>query len=449
MRQSERLFSTVLLIAAVGCEREFSTATPDVELPALAKASAPALVTETTWGGAATDATDAVAVASDGSSYLVGFTESFDFEPKLFTVKFNPDGSLAWQRTWNAPQQFVRDEGRDVAVAPDGSVYVTGLTFVDGNRALVLKYSPDGTLIWQRVFGGNAHGDAVTVGADGSVYVTGALRDPSDSEDLFVIKLSPDGTQQWFKRWGADGVFEAGQGIAVGPDGNLYVAGVAPRAGADPFLGQFDAMVLKLDPSGNVLWQRAFAGGDVADARGGIDVGADGAVYVGGGFQGPSGSGFTNEALLMRLTSDGDLVWARQWENGFAEAVAVAPDGQVVFAGTVSDADGDDAFVLRLAPGGKTTSANRWGGSSFDAGQGIAVAPDGTISLGASASAPPYALGDARGRTSRARLTVSTPATPLVDAAGIVVDPAGVAETPNGTTTYAGGFDAALVRIRP
>src|SRR5687768_1611407 len=196
MRQHERLLAVVLVLAAAGCDREISTATAAVELPALARASAPTLLTETTWGGTASDATDAVAVASDGSSYLVGFTESFDFEPKLFTVKFNADGSLAWQRTWNAPQQFVRDEGRDVAVAPDGSVYVTGLTLVDGNRALVLKYGPDGTLIWQRVFGGNAHGDGVTVGADGSVYVTGALRYSGDSVEQLVIKVLLYCTQQ-------------------------------------------------------------------------------------------------------------------------------------------------------------------------------------------------------------------------------------------------------------
>jgi len=36
----------------------------------------------------------------------------------------------------------------------------------------------------------------------------------------------------------------------------------------------------------------------------------------------------------------------------------------------------------------------------------------------------------------------------LSDATGVVADPAAGATTPNGTTTYGGNFEAALVRLR-
>ena len=446
----EWLLVVTLMVASTGCDRTVPTETSDVRLPSLAASTAPTLLSETTWGGPGSDITDGAAVASDGSSYLVGFTSSFGgSSEKLFTVKFDATGALAWQRTWDAPGQFIRDEGRDDAVAPDGSVYVTGLTFVDGNRALLLKFGPDGTLLWQRVFGGNAHGDGVAIGADGSVYVAGGLRDAADAEDLFVIKLSPDGAPIWFKTWGATGVSEHAQGIAIGGDGNVYVAGVAPRP-SDPFLGEFDAVVLKIDPAGNMIWQRAFAGGDVTDARGGIAVAPDGSLYVAGGFQGPSGSGVTNDGLIVKVTSEGDQVWARRWENSFAEGVAVAPDGRIVFVGQTSfEVGGDDALLVRLDPTGKTSDATAWGGVGFEGGRDVGVAPDGTIVLGAFAEQPPYVLGAARGRASRARLSVTTPSLSLVDFPGGVVDPAGLVEIPTGTTTYAGGFDAALVRVAP
>ena len=449
MRLKEWLLVFAVMLATTGCDRTVPTETSDVRSPSLAAAAAPTLLSETTWGGPGSDVTEGAAVALDGSSYLVGFTGSFGSSEKLFTVKFDATGALAWQRTWDAPGQFIRDEGRDAAVASDGSVYVTGLTFVEGNRALLLKFGPDGTLLWQRVFGGNAHGDAVAVGSDGSVYVAGALRDAADAEDLFVIKLSPDGAPLWFKTWGATGVSEQAQGIAIGPDGNVYVAGVAPRP-SEPFLGEFDAVVLKIDPAGNSIWQRAFAGGDVTDARGGIDVAGDGSLYVAGGLQGPSGSGFANDGLILKVTSEGDLVWARRWENSFAEGVAVAADGRVVFAGQTSfEQGGDDALVVRLQPNGKTSDATTWGGVGFDGGRDVAVAPDGTIVLGAFAEQPPYVLAAARGRASRAKLSVTTPSLSLVDFPGGVVDPAGLVETPTGTTTYGGGVDAAVVRMAP
>ena len=436
-------------LAATACEQTVPTETADVRLPSLAATPAPTLLSETTWGGADNDVTEGAAVAPDGSSYLVGFTRSFGgAQPKLFTVKFDATGSLAWQRTWDGPGQFVSDEGRDAAVAADGAVYVTGSTFVNGNGAVLLKFAADGTLLWQRVFGGNAQGEGVAVGSDGSVYVTGATRGAGDADDLFVARFSPEGTLLWFKTWGNDGFSEQGQGIAIGPDGNVYVAGVAPRL-ADPFEFQFDAVVLKIDPAGNLIWQRAFPDGDVTDARGGIDVAPDGSLYVGGGFQGPAGGSFVNEGLMLKITSDGALVWARRWDGGFVEAVAAASDGRAVFVGQTGFEGGDDAFVLRLEPNGKTVDASAWGGLGLDGGRGVGIAANGTISLGAFAESPPYTFARAQGRTSKARISESTPVLTLVDAATVVADPAGVVEIPNGSTTYAGQIEAALVRLAP
>src|SRR5262245_27613477 len=103
----------VLLLLAVG------------GMPAVALS----LISEITWGGGGTEVTDGAVVAADGSTYLTGFTRSFSggtARPIIFVVKFAADGSLTWQRTWQGPDSFVGDEARDIAVAPDGSIYVTG-----------------------------------------------------------------------------------------------------------------------------------------------------------------------------------------------------------------------------------------------------------------------------------------------------------------------------------
>ena len=44
---------------------------------------------------------------------------------------------------------------------------------------------------------------------------------------------------------------------------------------------------------------------------------------------------------------------------------------------------------------------------------------------------------------------MATPTTPLAEASGAVVDPAGTLDMPTGTTPGTGGFDAALVTIAP
>src|SRR5262245_43104038 len=119
------------------------------------------LLTETTWGGVGSDVAEGIASAADGSSYVVGITDSFTTDefgtpsPKIFVVKFAPDGSLSWQRIWNGTT--IRGLGRpDVAVSADGSVYVTGITADNGNDAVLLKFDSNGTLLWERAWGGAA-----------------------------------------------------------------------------------------------------------------------------------------------------------------------------------------------------------------------------------------------------------------------------------------------------
>src|SRR6185295_17367163 len=97
------------------------------------------LVQQGTWGGPDTDEAAGVAVAADGSVYVTGTTLSFGQGGRdAFLLKYAPDGSLVWQRTYGtAPDaSFVADEfGTGVAVAADGSVYITG-QYRDGNLFL-------------------------------------------------------------------------------------------------------------------------------------------------------------------------------------------------------------------------------------------------------------------------------------------------------------------------
>ena len=72
-------------------------------VPARGTARGQTLLTQTTWGGAGSDVADAIATAPDGSSYIVGMTDSFATDQfgtpsnRIFLVKFAADGSLAWR----------------------------------------------------------------------------------------------------------------------------------------------------------------------------------------------------------------------------------------------------------------------------------------------------------------------------------------------------------------
>jgi uncharacterized delta-60 repeat protein len=411
------------------------------------------LLTETTWGGPGSDVAEGVASAVDGSSYVVGITDSFTTDqfgnpsPKIFVVKFAPDGSLSWQRIWNGTT--IRGLGRpDVAVSADGSVYVTGITADNGNDAVLLKFDTNGTLLWERAWGGAAsdEGLAVATASDGSVYIAGTATSfgPSSS-GLFVVKFDSAGNLVWQRI--SDGA--QGNAVAVASDGSVYAAGTTPRND----IGNFDIVVLKITAAGTLVWQRTYSAGEVVDPRGRMAAGPDGSIVMVGAIQAARQQFVDIAALIVKLTSDGALVFDKQFAGRVSETgdgVAIAPDNTIYVAGTTTSfgAGDQDAFVLHVQPTGKKIiNALTWGGAGFETGAGVAV-NGGTLMLAATTTtAPPYSLLPASAKLSAPRGTLAAVQGVLTDVVGVVANPAAGTTTPDGSTTFSGNFEAALVRI--
>jgi Domain of unknown function (DUF5122) beta-propeller len=421
---------------------------------ATATAQAQTLQSETTWGGNESDISDGVAIATDGSSYIVGITDSFTVDqfgtpsPRIFLVKFAPDGSLVWQRIWNGTT--VRGLGRTgVALGADGSVFVTGVSTNNGNDAVLLKFDANGTLLWERTWGGPDSDESLAVAAapDGSGYIAGtATSFPPSSNSLFVVKFDSLGNLLWQRI--SNGA--QGNAVAIGPDGSVYAAGTTPRND----LANFDVIVLKIMSGGDLVWQRTYASGEVVDPRGGMTVASDGSVYLAGAIQTVKAGRADIAALVLKLSPDGDLLFDKQLDGRSSETatgVAVAPDdGTVYVAGTTTSfgAGNQDAFVLHLPPNGKRLlEAFTWGGIGFEEGSGVGVIA-GTVAFSATTTnPPPYSLLAASARLSAARGTLAVVMGALTQPAGTSADPAVGATMPSGSTIFGANFEAALVRV--
>ncbi|HEX7427724.1 MAG TPA: hypothetical protein VF328_12415, partial [Mycobacterium sp.] len=365
-----------------------------------ATAQAQTLLSETTWGADGSDVSEGVATAADGTSYVVGITDSFTRDPfgnpspSIFLIKFAPDGSLSWQRIWNGTT--VRGLGRTgVALAADGSVYVTGVSTTNGNDAVLLKFDANGVLLWERTWGGADSDTSLAVAAapDGSAYIAGTATSFGQSSlSLFVVKFDSLGNLVWQRI--SDGA--EGSAVAVGPDGSVYAAGTTPRPG---MIGNFDLLVLKITSDGNLVWQRTYASGEVVDPRGGMTAATDGSIYLAGAIQTVKANRADIAALIVKLSTDGDLLFDKQFDGRGGETgtgVAVAPDdGTVYVAGTTTSfgAGSQDAFILHLLPTGKKLlDAVTWGGTGFEEGSGVGVIA-GTVALSATTTnPPPYSL---------------------------------------------------------
>lgn len=410
------------------------------------------LLSQTTWGGPGRDVAQGVALAPDGSSYVVGETDSFTVDefgqprPAISLVKFDEFGNLIWQKIWTG----LTSGASAVALSTDGFVYVSGTTTTNNGDALLLKFDASGNLVWQRTWGDindSEAGNAVATGADGSVYISGTKRTEfgGGPASLFVVKFNSAGRVIWQKM--SEGAF--GGAVAVAPDGSVYAAG--GRARPPDLLSQQDVLALKLTSSGDLIWDRTYSAGEVVDARGRMAVAPDG-VVIAGAIQAAKRGIVGIAPLLIKLDADGNLLFDREWAGGAAaNAVAVAADGSIYLGGTTSSfgAGNQDAFVVHVQANGRAAQAATWGGTGFEEGGGVGVAADGTVVLAASTTtAPPYFLLDAPRKVSAVRGTVAVAGAALGDAAGASADPGAAVVTSNGTTTYGGNFETALVRLR-
>ncbi len=249
----------------------------------------------------------------DGVYVSGNFAGTVDFDPDTvsatnltsaglndaYVVKLNGDGNFV-PGSWAMRAGSTGDDwGYDIAVAADGSAYVSGgfsgsvqfgstiLSSVGGADGFVAKLASDtGVVTWVRRIGGAGAWDRaykIRVTAD-SVFVSGGFETATggvtfDSTtlygfgggDAFVSKLNAaDGSFQWTKQFGGQG-YEMAVGVAIDALNNVDVTGYfyTTTADFDPGPNQYfltpisqDAFVVKLDKDGNFAWAKQLSGGN-------------------------------------------------------------------------------------------------------------------------------------------------------------------------------------------
>lgn len=305
------------------------------------------------YGAVKTDRALSVRRIAAGGYYVAGFSNSFGAGPYDFWVlKLGDDGSIVWQNTYGGGSH---DFGQSLVPTQDGGCVVGGYTTSFGagaNDMWVLKLAADGTVEWQKTYGGplNDYLFAVEQTSDGGYLLVGRTESTgAGSYDAWVLKLNSDGTIVWQKTYGGGGIEYARAAHEVS-FGGYVVAGYSDSFGA----GGYDFWVLRLNPDGTIAWQKTY-GGTSSDQAFSVDETTDGRVVVAGHTL-SFGSGLT-DAWILKLNPDGTVDWQRTFggsQEDYVTSIRQVPSGELVAAGrTQSFGSGmTDIWVLRLNPSG-------------------------------------------------------------------------------------------------
>lgn len=273
---------------------------------------------------------------------------------------------VVWGEQGSGPGQFLWP--RDVAVSPDGFVYVA-----DSQNHRIQKFTVEGEFIAAWGTQGECGAPALTpgtfcepwgvaVGPDGAVYV-------ADTWAHRVQKFAGDGT--FLAEWGFYGQVPVGRepaafygprDVAVGPDGRVYVSDTGNKR------------VQVFEPDGAFVadWGGGGSGPGQLDEPVGLAFGPDGRIYVTDSWN----------FRVQVLEADGTYVreWPiAGWNNPNVEEkpyLVVDPQGRVF----VTD-PGHFRVLVFDALGNYLYSFGQYGfdGRSFALPMGVALGPDGRL----------------------------------------------------------------------
>jgi len=223
--------------------------------------------------------------------------------------------------------------------------------------------------------------------------------------------------------------YEYATGVAVGPTGDIYVAGWTESTDFPVTSGAYDTrsdwvdtFIAKLDPSLTTLESLTFLGGSSGDWARCLAVAPTGDVYVcgttdSGDFPATAGAydrdfnGSFHDGFIAKLDSDLRNLLAATYLGGsgrdeiFSLAIDAGPPQKIYVVGRTESPDFPtaagayaaslrgkyDAFVSALDENLQSLLASTYlGGEEIDAGRAVALSPEGEVYIAGYTASPDY-----------------------------------------------------------
>jgi len=258
---------------------------------------------------------------------------------------------------------------------------------------------------WVKTFGGSKNEQAnsiIKTQDDGYVVLgftqsnNGDITDKSnESFDYLVMKFGADDVLDWSKTYGGTND-DRGNEIIQTQDGGYVIVGESKSSDEDVTVnaGAYDFWIVKLNSSGDVLWEKAigYVGSDKANAV--VQTGDNGYLIT-GILDVTASGGLGKEALhaggdywAIKLDANGNTQWTKYYGGGLSEIpndVIETEDNGFILVGTSDSADVDisnnkgtyDFWLVKINATGTIVWEKSYGGSQIDEAYAISKTNDG------------------------------------------------------------------------
>ncbi|WP_139246527.1 hypothetical protein [Halogranum amylolyticum] len=234
------------------------------------------------------------------------------------------------------------DQATDIIQTADGKFVVAGSS---GNRAAMATLDATGEVQWTRTYSGDKSLDAVSIlEADNGFVLGGTVTKQDDTTACLLLKTNSRGREQWRRRYITGTSAHLAECIST--ETGYLMAGTAQQEHA--FTA--DALVMKTTNQGDVVWKETY--GDPGEHATADSVTTIGDSYVIAGSRSEDIIG--EQVWLNQLNKNGDRTWSTAFGTERDETpseVVTTDDGNLVIGGTRKLSEHDncsEGFVAKV-----------------------------------------------------------------------------------------------------
>ena len=331
---------------------------------------------------------------ADGGYFFSGFTfASAGSNQQGFIQKTDKNGKIEWYREYGGKykDKFIAahqtSDGGFIAVGLTSSLALDSPQRNYNTHAYIVKTDANGTLLWQKVYGGQFNDEFYDVAETPDHYfvATGSFEGPSGTairQWLYIVKVDQNGDSIWTHKTPNFSI-SVGTSIAVTSDGGIGVTGYAKKTDTswiNPVFGCLSASGKTINPVltfDSIVSHDDLLNNDVEPIKNEkIIITQGGFIFICGASPLPSyaylynilGNWYEVSIIVGKIDQKGSFAWTHSFTgqgNGLDLSDAMLnPDGSLLISANVPNA----AWILNLNSSGIKTSEIFFPGISFSEG---------------------------------------------------------------------------------